>query len=183
MSYTASFVTTRIFLSVLALLVCGCSKIPDRYAPPIDRKPITEAWGDPLKQIADMNTPQADSYIVRDISPAIPKTPWRWTYKRPELRFILYNGVGRKFIMDLAVPEVTFKETGPVTISVFINDHPLDQARYDTPGQKHMEKPVPPEWLKGVMIVNVAAEIDKVWTQPQPGSPKLGFILFRAGFE
>jgi hypothetical protein len=49
-------------------------------------------------------------------------------------------------------------------------------VRCETQGEKHVEKRVPPEWLKPGGENTVSAEIDKV------GKDGRGFVLVRAGF-
>ena len=46
-----------------------------------------------------------------------------------------------------------------------------------------IEKPVPAQWLGANEEVTLAAEIDKLWTPPQPGGARLGFVLVALGLE
>ena len=85
-----------------------------------------------------------------------------------------------RYIIDFVLPEVTFKVTGPVTMTFLVNDHPLDSVRYTAFGEQHFEKVVPPEWVEPMKENLVAASIDKVWVAPVDGA-KLGFILTRIG--
>ena len=50
---------------------------------------------------------------------------WRWTRAEPELRFVLDSIDNRKLLFDFNINETTFKDTGPVTISFFVNKHLL----------------------------------------------------------
>lgn len=129
-----------------------------------------------------MNDPAAESYFVSDISPGLEAGSWRWVYRRPELKFYIEDDSNLKFEMDFAIPEVTLKETGPVTLSVLINEKLLGKFRYDTQGQKHLERKVPPGMLKPKAINHVVIEPDKVWIAKQDGAA-LGFILSGAGFS
>jgi hypothetical protein len=167
-------------LTVLMLL-SGCPSIPDSYAPPIQRRPVTGPEPPAFGHFVDMNDPNADAYILRDISDTTEGGGFRWVHERPELRFALSRIHHLKFVMDFAIPSVTLKQTGPVTISFYINEKLLDKLRCETPGEKHFEKPVPAEWLRTDTPTLVAAEIDKVYIAPQDGA-KLGFVLTRAGF-
>ena len=85
-----------------------------------------------------------------------------------------------RYVIDFALPEVTFKDTGPVTLSFYVNDHLLDSVHYTHSGDEHFEKPVPPEWIPLSQESTVAAAIDKVWVAPSDGN-KLGFVLVRMG--
>jgi hypothetical protein len=165
----------------LLLLLAGCSSAPDRYPPPAQREQAAEEAGT-IRHFVAMNDPNAPAYFIRDISPGLEANSWRWTFRRPELRFFIETSQNLKFVMDLAVPELTFKQTGPVTLSVFINGQLLDRFPCPEPGQRQIEKKVPPEMLKAGAVNVVAIEPDKVWISKQDGAV-LGFILSSAGFQ
>ena len=80
-----------------------------------------------------MGDPGADSFIVQGFR-AKSETSWRWTHDHPVLRFTLPDTGPLKFTMDFALPEVTFRETGPVTLAIAINGQPFDRPRYDRAG-------------------------------------------------
>jgi hypothetical protein len=172
------------FRPYLILPVCflsACANIPDSYAPPVQRKPLTGADPSPVGRFVHLAEADADSYIVRDVTGAAEAGSWRWTRKRPELRFFLDSIEGLDFQADFSVADATFKDTGPVTISVFINGNLLDQVHYAEPGEKHFSKPVPEKFLHPKALNFAAIEIDKVWVAKSDGA-RLGFILMRAGF-
>jgi len=161
--------------------MAGCVSIPDTYAPPMDRRPVTGYGANSFGGVVGMSDPSALAHIVKDVSPTLESGAWRWTLQRPELRFAVTETKDVKFVMDFAVAKTTFDSTGPVTISFFVNDKLLDTVRYVEPGNKHYEKPVPPGWLATDRMNTMAAEIDKLYVSPLDGG-KLGFILSRAGF-
>ncbi|MFB3778873.1 MAG: hypothetical protein ACE141_14740 [Bryobacteraceae bacterium] len=165
----------------LALCLAGCVSIPDTYAPPMERKPVTGFGTNSFGSIVGMGEPGARMHIIKDVSPVVEGGSWRWSGKRPELRFIVTRTENVKLVMDFAVAKATFDATGPVTFSFFVNDQLLDKVRYDAPGDKHYEKPVPPEWLRTDQMSTIAVEIDKVQVSPLDGAA-LGFILSRVGF-
>ncbi len=168
-------------LAVLTLTLAGCVSIPDTYAPPMDRRPVTGYGDTSFGGVVSMSDASARAHIVKDISPQLQSGAWRWTLQRPELRFAVSHTKGVRLVMDFAVAKSTFDSTGPVTISFYVNDRLLDKVRYDQPGNKRFEKPVPPEWLATDRMNTIAAEIDKLYVSPLDGA-KLGFILSRAGF-
>jgi hypothetical protein len=162
-------------------LLAGCANIPDSYAPPIQRKPLTGAEPSPIGTFVNLGEPSADAYIVRDVT-GYADSSWRWTRKRPELRFFLDSVEHLKFKADFSIADVTLKDTGPVTISVFINGHLLESLKYASSGRKEFEKPVPATFLLPKSVNFVALEIDKVWVSKTDGAV-LGFILTSAGFS
>ena len=162
-------------------LLCGCGNLPEPYAPPAQR-PLFEA---PLEgaRILNMADADAERHFVRDISLELEGSIWRWTGKRPTIRLRADANQKLMYAIDFAIPDATFQHTGPVTVSLFVNDRLLDRARYTSPGRHRLEKPVPTAWLKPGEDATLAAEIDKVWTPPQPGGAPLGFMLIALGFE
>ncbi len=162
-------------------LLCGCSNLPDPYAPPAQR-PFFEAPPEAAR-ILDMADPDAEGHFVQDISAELQGNTWRWTGKRPTIRLHLNAVQKLVYFIDFAIAGTTFQQTGPVTLSFFVNDHLLDRVRYTTPDRRHFEKPVPAEWLSPGQDVTLAAEIDKVWTPPPPSGAALGFILVSLGLE
>jgi hypothetical protein len=155
--------------------------MPDTYAPPVQRKPLTEAApSGSLAYFVSMTDPLAGSYIVRDISSTTEGGSWRWTYRRPELRFFLPVTEHLKFTMDFAFPERLFRQTGPVTLTFLINGHTLDTVRYEKGGHQHFEKAVPVSMVRrGENFVAIVP--DRVWVSETDGAA-LGFVLSRAGF-
>lgn len=162
-------------------LLAGCSNLPDSYAPPIQRKPLSGAEPSPIGTFANLGEPSADAYIVHDITGYLESSSWRWTRKRPELRFFLDSIDHLKFKADFSVADVTLKDTGPVAISIFINGHLLDKVKCASSGRKEFEKPVPAAFLNPKAVNFAALEIDKVWVSKTDGAV-LGFILSSAGF-
>jgi hypothetical protein len=171
----------RRYIVLLFCLLTGCASIPDSYAPPIQRKPLTGTETEGVGHFVNMGEPNSDAYIVRDVTDAVEAGTWRWTRKRPELRFFLESTEHLTFKADFAVAEVTFKETGPVTITVLVNGHLLDSIHLTEHGERHIDKPVPQSFLRAKTFNTVVMEIDKVWVSKEDGAV-LGFILTRAGF-
>ena len=161
-------------------LLCTCGNLPEPYAPPAQR-PFFES---PTEAVRVLNMADADAerHFIQDIDAALQGNTWRWTGKRPTIRLHPNSNQKLVYSMDFAIAESTFQKTGPVALTLFVNDHVLDRMRYASPGRRRVEKPVPAEWLKANEDATLAAEIDKVWTPAQTGAP-LGFILVALGFE
>jgi hypothetical protein len=168
-------------LGAICGLLCGCGNLPEPYAPPAQR-PFFEASPEAAR-ILNMADADAESHFVQDIDAALQGNTWRWTGKRPTIR--LHANSDRKLVysIDFAIADSTFQQTGPVTLSLFVNDHLLDRVRYSSPGRRKVEKPVPAEWLEPDENVTLAAQIDRVWKPPQAGGTPLGFILIALGLD
>ena len=166
-------------LAVLLLLAAGCSRGPDIFTPPIERRPIEGVVPD-LAEFTEMGAPLASHHLVRDFLDAPAGQIYRWTNQQPTLRFHVRRTANRILRLDFVVADVTFKDTGPVTVTVTVNGRTLGAVRYDSPGEKRFEKPVPADWLDADPTI-VSVEIDKVWVSKTDGA-RLGVMLRGAGF-
>ncbi len=166
---------------LLAMTFTACVGIQDTYAPPDQRKPLSVEDPSPLKAFIKMNEPSASSHFIRDIGAELQGSTWRWTQQRPTMMFLVKSTKGQKFSSDFTIAELTFQQTGPVTISVNINGHPLDKITYSKSGYQHFEKAVPEAWLHAKAENIVVMEIDKLWVAPADKAT-FGFILTTAGF-
>jgi hypothetical protein len=162
------------------LFAAGCANLPD-YAPPPQREALPGAESGGFSSFLSMSNPNADAYIVQGVAAHTEGPGFRWTYAHPVLRFRLPGVERLRFVMDFALPEITFRVTGPVTLSISLNGRPFDHPRFDHPGQEHYERDVPPDYLRADAINLVAIDPDKLYTAPED-SAKLGFPLSRVGF-
>lgn len=165
----------------LLLLAAGCARAPDSYPPPMQRKPLPDLEETPSGMLVAMNDPNAALYLVRDISPGLEGGRWRWTNQRPELKLYLTSTENLKLVWEFAIVETTFRTTGPVTVSFFVNGRPAGALSCPRPGDYRFEQPVPPDLLRPNAYNSIAAQADKLWVSPEDGV-KLGFTLTRAGF-
>jgi len=131
--------------------------------------------------MVEMSDPDASLHIVKDIYGAS-NPSWRWSAQNPTLQLLLFSTENLKFIADFAIWDDSFKVTGPVEIAYFVNGRQLDKIRYATAGNKHFEKPVPPDWLSVDQDTNIAMSVDKLYIAPRDGL-KFGVILVRMGFK
>ncbi len=167
----------KIILLAGAMLLGGCDR-DTSYPPPLQRQ-----FGPPAAAVTfiEMDDFRAPAHIVREIRGNVEGAGWRWTNQRPELRFLLDRAGGWKVAIDFTLPESNFRDTGPVTLSFFVNDQLLDRIRFTTAGDKHFEKAVPPAWLRAGEFNVIKAEVSPPWVSPGDGA-KLGVVLHRAGF-
>ena len=166
---------------LLAFATTACVGIQDTYAPPDQRRPLSVEDPSPLKAFIKMNEPSAPSHFIRDIGAELQGGTWRWTQQRPTMMFLVKSTKRQKFCSDFTIADLTFQQTGPVTISVTINDHLLDKVTYAKSGYQHFEKDVPEAWLHAKAENVVVMEIDKLWVAPADKAT-FGFILTTAGF-
>ena len=146
----------------------------DEYSPAADPGPAPA--------FVTMGDPRSSDCIVSDVSPIAEGSGWRWTYLEPTLKFYLPTYGQQRFVMDFFISETTFKDTGPVTLSVFVNGGLLTRLRCSRPGGYHLDRPVPSAWLQRANPAIVRAVLDKVWVAPRDGA-RLGYALTGAGFR
>lgn len=166
-------------LPPLVLLLNGCQSVPETFAPPEQRPPLPEFRPYRATRVVHMSDPDAAAFLVRDIG-GLEGGSWRWAGKRPTLRLRPRSDEGIRYVIDFTLPPVTFKETGPVTISFYFGDHLLESVRYAEAGRKQFQKLVPARWIATGEEVLVAAEIDRLWKSKEDGST-LGFIITSMG--
>jgi hypothetical protein len=134
-----------------------------------------------LKHFVAMADEHAEEHFLRDINPTLESGAWRWTGQKPTVRLVLKSTRRLRFVMDFGFNGETMKQTGPVTITFWVNGKVLDKVRYDEPGTKHFEKPVDESWLYKNGDNVVTAELDTVYVAEADGA-KLGVTLTRLGF-
>jgi hypothetical protein len=164
---------------LLTAILCGCQSVPE-YSPPPQR-PSFAAFKARAARVVSMDDPDASLHFARDIFDGS-KTSWEWTGQRPAVKVRIRSGARLKYVIDFTLPEVTFKVTGPVTLTFTVNDKVLDRVRYTAQGHQHFEKAVPEGWVEPNQYAIAGAEIDKVWVSQTDGA-RLGFILSRLGLE
>ena len=170
---------TLVLLVLSGLPFAACGRRPPSYPPP-EQAPL-DMGHDPteLLPFVRMSEDIADNHLVRDI--AGDPGAFRWAFVHPEMRFMVTDTQNLKFSMEIGIPEITFRVTGPVTISCSINGKFLTSARYDHPGNYTLGAPVPSGWVEAGQPISVTAEADRRWTSPTDGA-QLSFTLMSAGF-
>jgi hypothetical protein len=126
-----------------------------------------------------MSEPAATRHIVSGVLPELHDGSWRWTLQRPVFRFSIPTTEGLSLQADLTVPDVSFAKTGPVAITVWIDNHQLDVIHFPKDAKILYKKPVPAEWLSADRPVQVTFEIDKMM---RSGDQAWGFIVTSIGF-
>jgi hypothetical protein len=167
-------------LTALAFLT-ACQNMPEPYAPPEQRQPFENFRPYRISRVVNMADGDVDAHIVSGIT-QISGGSWRWAEQRPTVRLTVRSADHLKYTIDFTIAGTTFDQTGPVTVSFFVNDHQIGSERYTAQGNQHYETPVPDGLVEANKEVTVAAEIDKLFTPPE-GGQRLGFILTRIGLK
>ncbi|HZT33985.1 MAG TPA: hypothetical protein VFA33_29105 [Bryobacteraceae bacterium] len=170
-----------VLVSVLLVILTACGEAPEAYAPPPQRQAPEGSGYAYLGRYVHMNDINAEAYLVHDVAPAVESGAWRWTWRRPELRFYLRETAGLEFALDFAIADATFRQTGPVTLTLFLNGQRFSEVRCPRPGARQVRVPVPAGLAHANAVNTVVIQPDKVWVSPTDGAV-LGFILSGAGF-
>lgn len=127
-----------------------------------------------------MGDADAASHFAKDI-PGTPKDGWVFTGPSPALKILAVLTKDLKLRVEFTLWDVAFRQTGPVQLRFRVNGFDLATVRYDSPGAKIFEQPIPPEHLAIGEESTISMTIDKPWVSPQNGG-QYGFILQRIGF-
>jgi len=163
------------------LCTSACVSQPQTYAPIEDRRPLNVNVASTLSTYLRMNDPAAPRHFVRDIRPWTEEDTWRWTGEHPTLMLAAPKPKGVRFNADVTVPETSFRETGPVTITVVVNHRELGQWRFESPGHKIINLPVPDGWLRIDIENMIEMPIDKTFVAPGDDNKPRGFVLTSVG--
>jgi hypothetical protein len=126
-----------------------------------------------------MTRRRSAALIVRDIAHNV--ADLRWTAENPEVRGLLPDAGPWYAVMDFEIVEATFRDTGPVTVELFLNGTLAARERYVSPGKKRLSAPAPAEALRTPGENMLKASIRPVWVAPNDGA-KLGVLLQGMGF-
>jgi hypothetical protein len=159
--------------------MAACDRTP--WFPVPHQRASLEGFPSRPARVIEMDDPDADHWFARDIMPRA-NVPWRWTGQRPAVKVRVRTDRSLTYIVDFTLPQITFQDTGPVTIAFTVNDHVLDRVRYTESGFKHFEKVVPADWVPIDEEAIVGAEIDKMWIA-RDGGKAYGLILTRMGLR
>ena len=160
------------------LLICGsCARVPDFYSPP-PQYPGARRYEPPLLLPGRLHQTTGILQDVVDDSEATGKS---WTNQHPTFSFLLRRTEDLDFYMRFIVHDDTFRDTGPVTLTVNVNGETIDRPRFDTPGEREYSHPVPPRLLQKRNPVIVRIDVDPVWIAPGDKT-KLGILLMAIGF-
>lgn len=163
---------------VMGLLAASCGREAGSYAPPPQQS--LDLGTDPghLKAYIVMDDPTVEQYVVKDLSPE--RGIRKWAFIEPELKFQVKDTRHLKLVAEFAIPEVTYKVTGPVTVSGSVNGHAVGSIRCDHAGDWRLEKPVPDGVVKSGDEVHVTFAANPRWVSPDDGA-QLSFLLRGAG--
>jgi hypothetical protein len=174
------FVLRRILLAAIAGVLTGaCGRRDGSF--PLPAQQSLDLGPDPggPRGMVSMDDPDAGAFLVRDISSE--RGVSRWAFRHPELRFRVKDARNLIFAVEFAIPDVTFRVTGPVTVSCAVNGKTLATMRCDRAGDYRIERAVPEGLVEPGRPIRVTLEANPRWVSPDDGA-ELSFLLHSAGF-
>lgn len=126
--------------------------------------------------------PGAAEYVVKGVLVGDAKAQGYWTLDKAELQFRLSSVQDHVFRERYFLPLETLKETGPLIVDFYVNDHHLDQARFAKDGIVIYEHEVPEAWLTTTELTTVRMLIHNPYIDPHNGT-RLGILLMSAAFS
>ncbi len=144
--------------------------------PPASERRLTAS----LRPWVRMRDPNAPAHLLRDVA-GLEGNWFRWTGENPELQFVVRPAAAHSLSAEFTINDTVFRQTGPQTVSFYVNGKLLDSTRYTSPGEKVFRKPVPAGWLEPGRITRVGMRIEPPYVAPADGV-KLGVVLVTVGF-
>jgi hypothetical protein len=106
---------------------------------------------------------------------------WPWSNDHPSFVCFLKGPGPWQFALHFATVKTTLRDTGPVTITVWINDMPFSKFVVSEATVAEYTRNVPAEMaISGA--VRVALTIQPFWTSPKDGQ-RLGILIRSIGFR
>ena len=125
----------RAGLSLMAALLTSCVQAPDSYPVPEQHLPFRS-------NNTEFMAPEIPSH--RNFSYATSCHPMADAGAgRPRSRnygSVLQSNQNRKLLFEFVINERTFRDTGPVTISFFVNKRLIGRETYESPGDKKLRE-------------------------------------------
>jgi len=167
---------------LLAVLLSGCTPLPQSYAVPEQRNSKDGPEPEPLGPFVTFSDARSADYIVGGLLPAAPDSLWRWANEVFTMRVRVSERSGLRLRMTFAFPDESHKPLLPITVKYFINDKLLDTVAYKQAGVLEFRKAVPQEWLLQDADNLIRVEISPVYVAKADGM-KLSMIVSEIGLE
>lgn len=159
-------------------MLTACQRFPESYPPPAQWHSTEELPSEPGSMMVEMDSDEVGRHIVKDVHDSKDES-WRWTGANPTVKTLVTRSTDLKFVSDFSLWDESFRKTGPLELSFFLNDHLLEKVRYTTPGAQHFEKPVPPNWVSVNAQAILSIHVDKPYVAGD--GVTFGIILSRIG--
>jgi hypothetical protein len=172
----------RIPLAVILAATIGlsnCTERPEYVRLPQQYQPTARKGFLPVVPLLTMGTSIAEENTIDGIFGN--DSAWPWSNEHPRFLCFLRSGGSWQFVLQFAAAKTALRDTGPVTITVSINDMPFTKFVVSVDGTAEYVHDVPAKMaLSGAVRVDLA--IQPFWTSPKDGE-RLGVLIHSIGFR
>ena len=174
------------WVTLASIAMCSCMRPPDAYPPPPQY--VMPPGPEPpastyirTEPLLVMSEPDINPHILQDVIESPDGEEWRWTNQHPQLSLSLDRVEKLNFYMRFTLVAETLRDTGPVTLTIRIDDRVLARPKFDRPGNFEFRQAVPAAMLTTQRPVIIAVDVDPPWTSPEKTT--LGIYLHSIGFQ
>jgi hypothetical protein len=167
-------------ISVAAGLSACSSSVP-AFAPPAQFVMPPGRDPQPEVRLLKMNGLDANFAVLEGVPGAGSGEEQKWTSDRARFQFRVASLDGDDLYLRFAVPEVTFRRTGPVRVSIDVNGRMFDSFVRTTPGQGEYRHPAEAIETRPFDPLILSIRIDPPYIAEEDNA-KLGILLNEIGF-
>lgn len=165
---------SSLFVAVAFLASTGCQTSTPVPLPP-QWKHRPEALAD-FRQRLTIEDPASDRFVVSGLHRGDPGSGQRWTGRQTVLRFWPTHSKGLLLTVKFIVAESTLRDTGPIVVSVWVNQRLAARHRYRDTGAFEITATALSEWVSINQPMTVTLDVDPPWISPSDGT-ELGVLL------
>jgi hypothetical protein len=162
-----------------AIVLSSCAERPEYVRLPQQYQPSSQNDFLPDLPLLTMGTNITEENAIEGVYGT--DNDWPWSNEHPSFVCFLKGRGPWRFVLHFATVKTTLRNTGPITISVRINDVPFSKVVVSRARVAEYTRDVPAEMaISGV--VHVALTIQPFWTKPGDGQ-RLGILIRSIGFR
>ena len=175
----------RLIIPMLCLALVAC-RGPESYPPPAQfvmpsgpEPPAT--MPDPNRLLIAMADLDWKSHVIDGVLDGPDSENYRWCHPRALFRLTPTDIRSLVFYTRFILIDAQFRPAGVVTLTISINGHTLDRARFVKSGDQEYLRPVPEGWLTAGEPVIIT--LDLAPPLPVANGDQLGVLLHSIGFR
>ncbi len=168
---------SRLIVALAAIWCCGCTpsawyRLPQQYdaSAALEREWLVQAVR------FDGSPAEHSGSVLFGVSGGDRETPWRWTHRKAGFRFWPVTAVQSSLTIDLSVADATLSQTGPIAVTVSVNDKTIAVETFAKSGSYLLRYPIEVRGLPSDKPLDVTLETEPPWISPSDHND-LGVIL------
>jgi len=169
------------FLAIAACILTSCDRDVAGVHPTEQFVMPQGADPQPEVRLLTMGSLDAKLNVLAGVDGAGAGEERKWTTDKIRFRFQLSSFAGRDFYMQYSVHDVTFRQTGPVRITIALNGATFDSFVKTAPDDYEYKHAADQIALPPNQPFEVTLTIDPPYIAPDDGA-RLGILLTTIGF-